>query len=242
MRTKFSLCVFGAFLLLMSTDSRGQYPADAGVGATISFDGKPTMDTNMTKGCNSFYYQAKYIYELLKVCNIADAGNLSDEQIQTQIIDGIKTEFTVTVTNASVAGLPGKKFDGNKISGEGAGAKMWGEVTNVRHAPGARVYLVEVIQTDLVKKLSDVKKLENDVELFLETLSIQDQPSADATQPPSTPAGTTQPPLVSEAPSQGSSGKLAYLSPHATQAEIAYNNKLKAGNTADVSAFIKAQQ
>lgn len=181
MRMKLSLCVLGALLLLICASSRGQYPTIEGVGATISFDGQPTMDSSMSAdGCIVFSYQGKYVFEMLKACNFANTGGLSDEQLQTSATDGIKSDFKITITNATVAGLPGKKFDGNKLSDPGEGANIWGEVTSIRNGSGARVYIVTVIQTGLVNKLSDEDKLRRQVSLFLGTLAIRNQPLADA--------------------------------------------------------------
>lgn len=241
MRRKFSLYAFGAVLLMLCAPLRSQNFVNQELGVSMQFDGVPTLNQDLTgNGCTTYDAATKNLLERLEVCDFANIGAMSNDDVQEQFITAFKKSFNLKIDRASIAGEPGQTFAGNKIVDQGQGGWLWGEITNVRSGSGTRVYLVLVLQTQSIGDAGYSKMSDNALK-FLNTLRILNPPHfAVSNTPP--PAASTSPQAESATPQPVMSGAIAELNPPATDAEIALYNKLKANQPDDVDAFIKARK
>lgn len=245
MRKKFIWFVLGAVALLLCTKLKSQNFVNEEMGVSIQFDGKPTQDaSSIGKHCSSFYANSSYVKEFVEVCNYADTGDLSDDQVQQRFIDAVEKKYTIAIGSGSVAGYPGKTFTGNWTVDEGTGGYIWGEVTNLRHGTETRMYTATVIQMKPVRGASKIPKLDRIANRFLDSLKILDQPHVDANQPAPVVTSTTAAPAAQAAtpPAASASETLADLSPPATQQETDYYNKLLTTSPDQVNAFIETRK
>lgn len=259
MRTRYVLCTAGAMFLLISMPVKSQAFVDQELGVSIQFDGKPSLN-EPSVGCKKYTALKGRVLEYLQVCIFKTPGTQSDEQVQTQFADEVRKKFDIVVEHASIGGLPGIKFHGNRILtnqhfrhesqdwddiddddvSPGLGSWLWGEVTDVRSGSELRVYWAAVSQEIEMSRDTQFKKMNSTAEHFLNSIQILNQPHDAQSTTESATAQPAENPTTP--PATAATGELAALNPPATEQEIDLYNKLKAEKPDAVSAFIHARK